>query len=279
MNSGAAHVYCINLKQRVDRWRRFESQPAIADIRHHFRFERVDAVVGKEIDIQNDKRISIRTKRNILHQKRRDHEDLDSVGAIGCYLSHAALWKKFLESNEEYCIILEDDALLPDDFVARFKIAMDSLQKMPLRESVLWQLSRPHSVGLRNALEEDTLIFTDGWAYDVVCPTTGYVLFRKSAQILLENAFPIDGHVDMYMRRCTQIGILKTVHYKHLMLSQIAVKRGDTDIQMSHCEICDIPTHISQSDMTVMTKKQVISGIVAILGLSGLVALQVFRRR
>ncbi len=274
-----AHVYCINLKQRVDRWRRFSSQPAIADIQHHFRFERVDAVVGKEIDIQNDKRISIRTKRNILHQKRRDHEDLDSVGAIGCYLSHAMLWKKFLESNEEYCIILEDDALLPDDFVARFKIAMDSLQKMPLRESVLWQLSRPHAVGLRNALEEDTLIFNDGWAYDVVCPTTGYVLFRNSAKILLENAFPIDGHVDMYMRRCTQIGILKTVHYKHLMLSQIAVKRGDTDIQMARCEICDVPTHLSESNMAIVTKQQLISGIVTILGLTGLVAIQFFRNR
>lgn len=277
--TGAAHVYCINLKQRVDRWRRFASQPAVSDIQKHFQFERVDAVVGKEIDIQNDKRISIRTKRNILHQKRRDHEDLDSVGAIGCYLSHAMLWKRFLESNDEYCIILEDDALLPDDFVARFKIAMDSLKKLPMRDSVLWQLSRPHSVGLRNALEEDTLIFTDGWAYDVVCPTTGYVLFRKSAQVLLDNAFPIDGHVDMYMRRCTQIGILKTVHYKHLMLSQIAVKRGDTDIQNANCEICDIPTHISESDMTIMTKKQVISGIVVILGLSGLVAIQFLRAR
>jgi GR25 family glycosyltransferase involved in LPS biosynthesis len=274
-----AHVYCINLRQRVDRWRRFVSQPAVKDIEQHFQFERIDAVVGKEIDIQTDKRISIRTKRNILHQKRRDHEDLDSAGAIGCYLSHASLWKKFLESNDEYCIILEDDALLPDDFVARFKIAMDSLKKLPMREAVLWQLSRPHSVGLRNALEEDTLIFTDGWAYDVVCPTTGYVLFRESAKVLLENAFPIDGHVDMYMRRCTQLGILKTVHYKHLMLSQIAVKRGDTDIQLANCELCNLPTHLSESNMTVMTKKQVVSGVVVILGLTSLVALQYFRSR
>lgn len=271
------HVYCINLRQRVDRWRRFSSQKAIPDIQNHFKFERVDAIVGKEIDIQNDKRISIRTKRNILHQKRRDHEDLDSVGAIGCYLSHAMVWKRFLDSNEEYCIILEDDALLPDDFVARFKIAMESLKKLPMREAVLWQLSRPFGVGMRNAMEEDTIIFTDGWAYDVLCPGTGYVLFRKSAQVLLENAFPIDGHVDMYMRRCTQIGILKTVHYKDLMLSQIAVKRGDTDIQMATCEICDVPTHISESNLAVMTRTQVISGIVVILGLSSLVAIQFIR--
>lgn len=272
------HVYCINLRKRVDRWRRFASQSAVQDIQQHFKFERVDAVVGKDIDIQNDKRISIRTKRNILHQKRRDHEDLDSPGAIGCYLSHAQLWKRFLETNEEYCIILEDDALLPDDFVARFKIAMDSLKKLPMRDAVLWQLSRPHTVGLRNALEEDTLIFTDGWAYDVVCPTTGYVLFRKSAQILLENAFPIDGHVDMYMRRCTQIGVLKTVHYKNLMLSQIAVKRGDTDIQLATCELCNLPTHLSESNMAVVTKKQIVSTIVIMLGLSSLVAIQFFRR-
>ncbi len=272
-------VYCINLKSRPDRWKRFTSQPGVRELEKTFRFERVEAVVGKEIDIQNDSRISVRTKRNILFQKRRDHEDLDSPGAIGCYLSHAMLWKKFLESNEECCIILEDDAVVPKNFIQLFQLGQKNIKELSVNQPILWQLSKPHTIGLRNALGDEKVRVEERWIFDATSPTTGYVLFRDTAKVLLDNAYPIDGHVDMYMRRCSQIGMIRIVHFRYLLLGQVAVKRKDTDIQMNNCELCDLPTNLSKSNLQIVTQEHIFSTTLVILGLASLLAIQYFHKK
>ena len=81
------HFYCINLKNRTDRWNTFSSQPAVIEIKEKYKFERFDAYPGSTIDIKNDDRIALRTKRNIKEGSRRDHEDLNTAGGVGCYLS------------------------------------------------------------------------------------------------------------------------------------------------------------------------------------------------
>ena len=73
------------------------SQPGVKRLAAMYPFERFEGVNGKMLDVKNDDRISLRTKRNILYQKRRDHEDLDTPGGVGCYLSHYGCWKKFSE--------------------------------------------------------------------------------------------------------------------------------------------------------------------------------------
>ena len=77
-------IYCINLKERSDRWERFMSQTGVKRLAAMYPFERFEGVNGKMLDIKNDDRVSLRTKRNILYQKRRDHEDLDTPGGVGC---------------------------------------------------------------------------------------------------------------------------------------------------------------------------------------------------
>jgi glycosyl transferase family 25 len=241
------HIYCINLDSRKDRWNRFQSQPVIADLLAgqsypNYEIERFSAVVGKDVDIQNDSRISVRTKKNILYQKRRSHEDLDSAGGVGCYLSHLAIWEKFMKTGAEYCIVLEDDALIPDTFITDFETSLKELKESNLPRGSMWNLSIPHGTSIRTAIDHEDTLFLDGWAMDIVCPTTGYIMFRESAAKLIENALPIDGHVDMYIWRCTQIGIIHTVHYNNLMLRQVIVKIKDTNIQGGRCDICDLPT-------------------------------------
>lgn len=46
-------------------------------------------------------------------------------GELGCLASHLDVYKSFLESREDYCLVLEDDNLLTDgfDFLASLKIA------------------------------------------------------------------------------------------------------------------------------------------------------------
>ena len=90
--SNLFQVYCINLKERPDRWDRFIQQPGVLRLKQMYDFERFEGINGKLLDIKNDSRVSLRTKRNILYQKRRDHEDLDTPGGVGCYLSHYSCW-------------------------------------------------------------------------------------------------------------------------------------------------------------------------------------------
>ena len=79
---GGIHVYCINLKNRADRWKRFSEQPEVESIMKNHSFERFEGINGSALDIKNDARISLRTKRNIREHKRRDLCKLD--GEVQC---------------------------------------------------------------------------------------------------------------------------------------------------------------------------------------------------
>jgi len=249
------HVYCINLKKRPDRWQRFISQPAIKDIMKVAKFERFEGIDGSTLDIKNDDRISVRTKRNIMLHRRRDHEDLDTAGGIGCYLSHAAVWKKFMETGEEYCVIFEDDALIPDNFIALFEAGMKSMELNVSPPPDLWNMSSSHPESLKFALGVPNTMYTNGWAYDDVMPFTGYTLFKRGVKTLLDNAFPIDGHVDLFINRLSQIGAFHSVSYRGLSLRQASVQRGDTNIQAGGCELCNVPYNPKQSGFVIMRKQ------------------------
>jgi glycosyl transferase family 25 len=50
-------------------------------------------------------------------QERLDHSRVDMrAGEMGCYLSHRAVWQTFLDSDQELCLVLEDDVELCPDF-------------------------------------------------------------------------------------------------------------------------------------------------------------------
>ena len=132
---GSIHMYCINLKQRGDRWKRFSEQPELKELMKHHSFERFEGISGATIDIQGDSRISLRTKRNIKEHIRRDHEELDSAGGVGCYLSHTTVWKQFLERPEPYAIIFEDDAIFCEDFEKKLE---ETVQNKPIDTDILF---------------------------------------------------------------------------------------------------------------------------------------------
>ena len=104
---------CITLERRADRWKRFQDQPGLPSVK---RFLGVD---GKTIDLDTDDRITTLTKRNIKTKTRRSHEELDSMGGVGCALSHIAVWQWMVDHNQEMCMVFEDDALVPSDFKER----------------------------------------------------------------------------------------------------------------------------------------------------------------
>lgn len=278
--SNLFEVFCINLKERPDRWQRFANQPGVQRLQQVYSFERFEGINGKLLDIKKDDRISLRTKRNILYQKRRDHEDLDTAGGIGCYLSHYGCWEKFLQSGKEYCLIFEDDALVPTEFKELLGAAMGDMNQEGIKRPEIWLLSHPWGPTMRKALELNDIQYTGNWAYDVTGPLTGYILSRQAAKILVDNAFPIDGHVDFYMNRCAQMGLLTICHNKTISLRQVGVKKKDSDIQeKSSCEICDLPNAPRRKGYMILSNQTVGALTVGLLGISALLAIRAFGKK
>jgi GR25 family glycosyltransferase involved in LPS biosynthesis len=275
-------MYCINLKERPDRWERFISQPGVQRLTAVYPFERFEGVNGKLLDVKNDSRVSLRTKRNILYQKRRDHEDLDTVGGVGCYLSHHGCWQKFLQGSSEYCLIFEDDADVPVNFLEALETAVEDINQEDIKRPEIWLLSRPWGPAMRKALELNDIQYTGNWAYDVTGPLTGYILSRNAAKILSDNAFPIDGHVDHFMHRCAQMGMLTISHNKNIILRQVSVleKKRDSDIQQKpSCEVCDLPNAPRKKGYIILTNQTVGALTVGVLGIGALIAIRSFGRK
>ncbi len=49
------------------------------------------------------------------------------VGGIGCYHSHLAVWEAFLASGKPVALILEDDVIFHDDFLAAVRLGLQTV--------------------------------------------------------------------------------------------------------------------------------------------------------
>lgn len=278
--SNIFQIYCINLKERPDRWERFIQQPGVQRLIQVYPFERFEGINGKLLDIKNDNRVSLRTKRNILYQKRRDHEDLDTPGGVGCYLSHYSCWKKFLEGDKEKLFILEDDAIIPDDFLEQLQAAMEDLNQEDIKRPDVWMLAKPFGPTLTKALELGSPTYAKNWSYEFMAPLTGYIMTREGAKTLCENAFPIDGHVDHFMRRCSQMGMLVLASHKNIQLKQLRMSKSDSDIQQkSGCEVCNLPDAPTKKGYLIISNQGVSSALVAAFCVGTLLVMRTYFKK
>jgi glycosyl transferase family 25 len=244
------HFYCINLKNRTDRWEKFSSQAAIKDIKEKHHFERFEAVSGSTVDVQNDSRISLRTKRNIKESARREHSDINTAGAIGCYLSHTDLWRKVADGSEPFAVIFEDDTRLPNDFLATFERCFYDKNLLPDMPDV-WTFSYGwwfyYDAKGEKYPQDIPENIRGPWILNT-CPggLNGYFITKEGAKKLLDMAFPIDMHVDMYICMCAELRRVKCVAHKKLILSLLS-ESEKSDIQLqTECAICDVPTDFKE---------------------------------
>jgi GR25 family glycosyltransferase involved in LPS biosynthesis len=215
-------IFCINLDRRPERYKLFSEQPGVKEIN----VERISAVDGTAINIVNNPQISNQTKINIIHKKRRSHGEIDTAGAIGCSLSHYSIWKKFLETDSPFCLVLEDDAKIPLGLADSILAA-----SVNRAEFDVWCLSYK--------LYDQTLLPTEkvGWK----CPvnfwgTAAYIISRKGAEKLINGFFPIECHLDKYMCLKSLLGHVKLV--VNTKFKMYTIHYG-TDIQLNRCALCN----------------------------------------
>ena len=165
----------INLESRKDRWARLKG----------IGIERFPAIVAKSAPL------SLRTLATF--SSRQSHEALSGMGAVGCALSHIQVWKDFLKTDEEVCVVFEDDIALFD--VAAY---MHSAQTMEGDVRLLGWLGHIHPIWGNYDRKQNCVIPWPG-----SCGFMGahaYALTRHAATRLVSTALPLELQVDYYLQ-------------------------------------------------------------------------------
>jgi GR25 family glycosyltransferase involved in LPS biosynthesis len=251
-------AFCVTLERRKDRWKRFQDQPGIQPLG----VKRFIGVDGKTLDIKKDKRIATLTKRSILRNVRRSHEELDSPGGVGCALSHIAIWQWMVDNQQEVCMVMEDDAVVPDDFVTKANACIQ--QSVVLKDSKQWDIWLIGGLceGLTRIPQEpvESGVVRVGAFILAHC----YIITLRTATKFLEDVYPIHAHIDFWMSIYSYLNDIRIVHNPQFKLIQDDTVK--TDIQNEQkCAVCNIPedykktqTLISHTDLMIARGAEVV---------------------
>jgi len=118
-------------------------------------------------------------------------------GELGCTLSHLDALESFLKTDDEYALILEDDAILPENL--SIKLLEDELKKANLPKNTLFSLGGIQMKECRKVRGKYCdFEFTGKKVLEVVPDfyhrvnyTVSYVVDRKMAETLLAYHHPI----------------------------------------------------------------------------------------
>jgi GR25 family glycosyltransferase involved in LPS biosynthesis len=264
-------AFCITLERRQDRWKRFQDQSGIDGLD----LKRFIGVDGKTIDLKTDQRVTTLTKRNILTKSRRSHEELDSIGGVGCALSHIAVWQWLADSDHEMVLVFEDDAVVPPNFIAR--------ANQCIKESTILKDPKKWDMWLLGGIWDD---LTKIPGEEVTFRIGSYVLFhayiltKRAARILLKDVYPIHSHIDIWVSIYSYLNDVRIVGCKKLMLRQN--DKVKTDIQSDKgCKICNIPTDYDKKySLVPKTDWQIARGVeILSVFLAGFIIYQNFIRK
>jgi glycosyl transferase family 25 len=110
-------TYLINLDRATDRLELMQKEFEKCEIT----YERISAVDAKTLDSST--------------YKVKNKYDRDLVpGEIGCYLSHVKTLETFLASENDFALIIEDDAILVNDFKSAVEKAMNQYNDLKVKD-------------------------------------------------------------------------------------------------------------------------------------------------
>ena len=191
-------------------------------------YEFVQAVNGRELDdsyIENLTRNAVRTL---------------GKGEIGCFLSHLKTYRTFLESDNKYCLILEDDVMFDDDVVRKLNVCLSEVPDFDI--FYCFDKKRNH---FYNIIGEDVKsYFPERWdddlplnlseSYSEHCMKTGHlicthamILSRKAAQQLLSNMNEIIAPIDIQIHFNNVKDGLKIYNSKECLIEQNPIIGSD----------------------------------------------------
>lgn len=237
-------IYVVNMKERKDRWKLFmEQDPAVKAMNVH----RVNAFNGYRLNYKKDRRIALSSRMNIMRNTRRIHQEVATLGAVGCSISHATIWKKILASNAPYAVVMEDDAT----FTIKELQQINELAKEIPGSAEVWLLGMTRSGSIREPVPRSK------WSkvYQFTA-SHAYVITRAAAKKLLEQVFPVEMHIDHYMSNMSVLYEIPMLHHDEFNIpyrgilkkssSTTTVESNTSQHIKDGCSACHVPDHLSR---------------------------------
>lgn len=216
-------IILINLDKDVDRLKKASEQLAIMEQPIY----RYSAINGKNINL-SEIPISPYTRYLIDNPNNRcSHQQLNSVGGVGCYLSHYNVWTIY-QDTVQGIYIFEDDLQLCSDFPKKLKMI-----EIPKDCDVL----SFGYLGFVEKLKCDDSSVTKGDA--LFFGMQGYYVSSQGMKKLIAHAFPIEVHVDAYISLLAKLNIINQYFTKETMVTQSQLTLSN--ITSDFCYKCALP--------------------------------------
>lgn len=173
-------IFIVNLKKAEDKRYAMQAQLEKLGITN---YEFIEAIYGADLSSE------------FMTENVYDYPDCAlTPGEIGCALSHIHIYRRMIKENLPYAIILEDDIVLPNDFV-------ELLQNIP--NSIDSPISKVITLGEANKINTLKKFFTfkeyrEYTAVTAFC-TYAYVINLAAAKALSQNLLPIRYEADMFI--------------------------------------------------------------------------------
>lgn len=116
------------------------------------------------------------------------------AGEIGCYLSHIQALRMFLETDQQWCMVFEDDSKCTRNIV-RIIRRYDPEEYDVLALGVRY-VQRSNRKRYDSNLQENVYLQPH-----IVFGSHAYLINRKGAKTLIDRAFPIEHPYDLYFCR------------------------------------------------------------------------------
>lgn len=217
------HVFLINLDRHKTKYN--NSMKILKSIGLN-NIERISAVDGRKINLKD---IDLTWYTKFLLRKpnyRCAHEQLNTRGAIGCYLSHMKCWETLVKNGYDNAFIFEDDLNILKNFLYEFN------QLMIPSDCDL--LSFGYIDGTNKVKVNDQFL-----KCDTFMGTQGYFITSKGAEKLLKYAFPMETQIDAYI---SLMNYFKKINL-YLTIKTMVTQKNITGSSINYidCYKCHLP--------------------------------------
>jgi GR25 family glycosyltransferase involved in LPS biosynthesis len=198
-NSSKLPINVINLERDTTRWETLVRDLTNKGVEEQD-IQRLPAVYGKTL-----------SKRELETKTTRRARLFCTPGMIGCYLSHVKFWWKVASEPESYQMVLEDDAVVSENFHEKAQQMIDELQDNPETKDnwdvlLLGAFSCVHPERKYGKYRPQAWLLGDGRKQRRVTQhiqiphrplgTHAYILSQRGARKLLNRASKATWHVD-----------------------------------------------------------------------------------
>jgi glycosyl transferase, family 25 len=180
-------TYLINLDGSDERLSRAVSQLEAVN----WQFERFSAYDGRGKPLAEFQDYDDRLTQSLLGRTLLNAE-------LGCYLSHVGCVEKFLETEEDYLVVLEDDMQISSDFTDKMNFVLQYLDEHKDLDWYLINIAAKKKKFSKDIAQLND--FTLWHAYYFPIRGLGLIWSRKGAEEFLKQAKPMCKPVDIFFQ-------------------------------------------------------------------------------